>query len=153
ALGWTNPVVIGSLVGGTALLGVFVWIETRVRHPMFRLQLFAIRLFALGNGAAFLFALARGGIQFLLIIWLQAVWLPLHGVAYARTPLLAGAYTLPLILGFSLAAPVGGWLSDRHGNRALAFAGSLLVLAGSAALTTLPADFPLLPFCLLQFPI
>jgi MFS family permease len=143
AMGWSNPIVVLMLAGGVVLLVAFVVIETRVRYPLFDLQLFRIRDFLFGNVAAFLFSLARGGLQFMFIIWLQGIWLPLHGVAYADTPLHAGIDTMPLMLGFVACGPLGGWLSDRYGSRALATGGILLAGVAAALLMTLPADFNL----------
>ena len=90
AMGWTNPAVIGSIVGGAVLLVAFVVIERRVAEPMFQLGLFRIRAFAAGSAAGLIAAVARGGLQFMLIIWLQGIWLPLHGYSYTETPLWAG---------------------------------------------------------------
>jgi MFS family permease len=141
ATGWTNPVVLGGLAVGVVLLIAFALIETRTAEPMFQLALFRIRAFAAGSVAALLVATARGGLQFMLIIWLQGIWLPLHGYDYADTPLWAGIYLLPLTVGFLLSGPLSGHLSDRHGARAFATAG-LIVLAGSfLGLLALPVDF------------
>jgi len=146
SMGWSNPVVMFSLAAGVVLLIVFGFAETRVRHPMFELGLFRIRSFLFGNIAAFLFSLARGGLMFMFIIWLQGIWLPLHGVAYADTPLHAGLDTMPLMIGFVICGPLGGWLSDRYGSRMLATGGILLAGAAAALLMTLPADFNLFQF-------
>ena len=141
ATGWTNPVVLGGLAAGVVLLIAFALIETRTAEPMFQLALFRIRAFAAGSVAALLVSTARGGLQFMLIIWLQGIWLPLHGYHYADTPLWAGIYLLPLTVGFLLSGPLSGHLSDRHGARAFATAG-LIVLAGSfLGLLALPVDF------------
>src|SRR5919206_552240 len=121
--------------------GAFVWIETRIADPMFHLELFKIRMFAAGNLSGFLSSLARGGLQFMLIVWLQGIWLPLHGVSYADTPLWAGIYTMPMMVGFMLSGPASGWLSDRLGARALATAGMLISTTGFLLLTLLPGDF------------
>jgi MFS family permease len=139
--GWSNPFVLASLTTGLLLLAAFVWIETRIADPMFHLELFKIRMFAAGNLSGFLSALARGGLQFMLIIWLQGIWLPLHGVSYADTPLWAGIYTMPMMVGFMLSGPASGWLSDRVGARALATSGMLISTAGFLLLTLLPGDF------------
>ena len=141
AMGWTNPKVLAALCGGAALLGVFGVIETRVENPMFDLKLFGIRAFTGGNFAGFLGALGRGGLMFMLILWLQGIWLPLHGYSFARTPLWAGIYMLPLTAGMLLAAPVSGRLSDRFGARPFATAGMLATGAGFVLLTILPVDF------------
>jgi MFS family permease len=125
--GWTNPWVFAGLIGGVALLAVFVVVETRVAEPMFHLSLFRVKAFAAGNAAGLLSSVARGGLQFMLIIWLQGIWLPLHGYSYADTPLWAGIYLLPLTVGFLIAGPLSGRLSDRHGARAFATGGLVLV--------------------------
>jgi MFS family permease len=141
ATGWSNPVVLGGLAAGVVLLIAFAVIETCTVEPMFYLALFRIRAFAAGSLAALLVATARGGLQFMLIIWLQGIWLPLHGYDYADTPLWAGIYLLPLTAGFLLAGPLCGYLSDRHGTRAFA-TGGLILLAGSfLGLLALPVSF------------
>jgi MFS family permease len=142
-MGWSNPLVVAVLAAGVILLAAFAVVETRIRYPLFDLRLFRIRDFLFGNIASFLFSLARGGLQFMFIIWLQGIWLPLHGVNYADTPLLAGIYTLPLMLGFVVCGPLGGWLSDRYGSRMLATGGILVAGVGAALLMTLPANFNL----------
>jgi len=142
-MGWSNPIVVLVLAVGVILLAAFAVVETRVRYPLLDLGLFRIRDFLFGNVAAFLFSLARGGLQFMFIIWLQGIWLPLHGVAYADTPLHAGIDTMPLMLGFVVCGPLGGWLSDRYGSRGLATAGILVAGLAAALLMTLPANFNL----------
>jgi MFS family permease len=140
-MGWTNPVVIGALSVGVALLVVFAVIERRVAEPMFRLPLFRIRAFTAGTLASFLSAVGRGGLMFMLIIWLQGIWLPLHGYDFARTPLWAGIYMLPLTLGFLIAGPISGILSDRFGARPFATAGMLLTALSFVLLDILPVNF------------
>ena len=148
-MGWTRPLVLGLLVGGLALLALFLAVERRVAEPLFHLDLFGIRAFAAGNLAGLLASIGRGGLQFMLILWLQGIWLPLHGYSFASTPLWAGIYMVPLTLGFLVAGPVSGWLSDRHGARPFATAGMLLTAASFAALMLLPVDFPYLVFAVL----
>src|ERR1035437_11082410 len=116
-MGWTSPTVIGSLSVGVALLVAFCVVELRSPDPMFRLQLFRIRAFTAGSLSTLLSAIGRGGLMFMLIIWLQGIWLPLHGFNASRTPLWAGIYMLPLTAGFLLAGPIAGILSDRYGSR------------------------------------
>jgi MFS family permease len=145
-MGWSNPLVVVVLAAGVVLLAAFAVIETRVRYPLFDLQLFRIRNFLFGNVAAFLFSLARGGLQFMFVIWLQGIWLPLHGVRYADTPLQAGIDTMPLMIGFVVCGPLGGWLSDRYGSRVLATGGILVAGVAAALLMTLPANFNLVLF-------
>jgi MFS family permease len=148
SMGWESPVVLGELIGGTALLIVFVIIETKVAEPMFRLSLFKIREFTAGNVAGLLVSIARGGIQFMLIIWLQGIWLPLHGYSYDQTPLWAGIFLLPMTAGFLVSGPTSGILSDRFGSRGIATAG-MAVFAGSfIALMLLPVNFPYWAFAL-----
>jgi MFS family permease len=140
-MGWTNPWVEAGLIGGVAMLLVFCFIETRVEAPMFHLELFKVRAFAAGNSVTFLSSIARGGMQFMLIIWLQGIWLPLHGYSYEDTPLWAGIYLLPLTLGFLIAGPLSGYLSDKFGARAFASGGLLLVALTFGGLLLLPTDF------------
>ena len=141
ATGWGNPWVLTGLTGGAALLLAFCVIETRVAEPMFNLALFRNRAFAAGNAAALLTAIARGGLQFMLIIWLQGIWLPLHGYAFEDTPLWAGVFMLPLTLGFLIAGPVSGYLSDRFGARFFSTAGLVVVTGSFLGLLALPVDF------------
>ncbi|HET6811059.1 MAG TPA: MFS transporter [Acidimicrobiales bacterium] len=148
-MGWTNPLVIAEIVGGVAVLAVFVLIETRVESPMFRLPLFRIRAFAAGNFAGLLSALGRGGLMFMLIIWLQGIWLPLHGYSFERTPLWAGIYMLPLTAGFLVSGPVAGWLADRYGARPFATAGMIGAGTTFLLLEVLPVNFPYLAFAAL----
>jgi MFS family permease len=145
-MGWTSPLVLGLLGGGVALLLLFVAVERRSDDPLFHLDLFRIRAFSAGNLAGLLASVSRGGLQFMLIIWLQGIWLPLHGYSFASTPLWAGIYMVPLTLGFLVAGPVSGWLSDHHGARPFATGGMLLTAASFAALMVLPIDFPYLVF-------
>src|SRR5438128_7530657 len=149
--GWSNPLVIGAILLGIALLAAFVWIELHVDDPTFRLDLFKIRMFAAGNIAGFLSALGRGGLQFMLIIWLQGIWLPLHGYSFAETPLWAGIYMTPLLLGFILMGPISGYLSDRFGARLFSTTGMLLQVLGFLGLTLLPVNFNYPLFAVLLF--
>ena len=149
SMGWGNPWVIAELGGGAALLGVFIAVERRVPDPMFRLELFRIRMFAAGNIAGFLSSLARGGLQFILIVWLQGIWLPLHGYAFEDAPLWAALYMLPMTAGFLLAGPLSGKLSDRYGARYFSTGGMLLTAAAFAGFLLLPADFDYGSFALL----
>jgi EmrB/QacA subfamily drug resistance transporter len=149
--GWGNPFVIGAIVLGLLLLATFIWVEQRVEDPMFRLELFKIRMFAAGNASSFLASIARGGLQFMLVIWLQGIWLPLHGYDFAVTPLWAGIYLLPLLIGFVMMGPVSGWLSDRFGARILSTTGMLIQTAGFLLLTILPTNFDYMWFAILLF--
>ena len=151
ATGWTSPWVLGGVGGGILLLVAFCVVESRVAEPMLRLGLFRIRAFAAGNLAALLTAIARGGMQFMLIIWLQGIWLPLHGYAYERTPLWAGIYMLPLTFGFLVAGPVSGYLSDRFGARLFATGGLGIVSVAFIGLLSLPVDFSYPLFAALLF--
>ena len=150
-MGWTSPTVLLSLGLGVALLIAFCVIETKVPQPMFRLQLFKIRAFTSGVLASFLAALSRGGLMFMLIIWLQGIWLPLHGYVFSVTPLWAGIAMLPLTLGFLIAGPTSGILSDRFGARPFATGGMLGAALSFALLEFLPVDFPYWVFAVLLF--
>jgi MFS family permease len=151
ATGWTNPLIIAGLAGGVAMLIAFCIVETKIAEPMFQMGLFKIRAFAAGNLASLLGAIARGGLQFMLVIWLAGIWLPLHGYDFAVTPLWAGIYMLPLTAGFLIAGPVSGTLSDRYGPRPFATAGLLLAACCFTGLMLLPVDFSFWLFALLIF--
>lgn len=151
AMGWTNPLVLGGIGLGIALLFVFVLIERRTVDPVFRLDLFRNRAFTAGNVATLFAAMARGGLQFAIVIWLQGIWLPLHGVAFADTPLWAGILMLPLIAGFIVAAPISGYLSDRYGARPFATLGMVLSIVSFAWLLAMPVDFAYPEFALALF--
>jgi MFS family permease len=139
--GWLNPWVLAGIIGGLALLVAFVVVESRVEHPMVSIGLFRIRAFSLGNLAGLMASVGRGGLQFMLIIWLQGIWLPLHGYSYASTPLWAGIYLLPLTIGFLVAGPASGYFSDRFGARLFATGGLLIVAATFILLVVIPVDF------------
>jgi MFS family permease len=151
AMGWANPQVIAELAAGLALLFAFALIELRVEDPMLDLRLFKLRSFVAGNVASLLGAVGRGGLQFMLVIWLQGIWLPLHGYDFANTPLWAGIAMLPLLAGFLVAGPISGILSDRYGPRRFAVAGPILAAASLAALSTVPVDFSYVWFGVLLF--
>ena len=148
-MGWTSPLVITLIGGGVALLAVFAVIESRVTDPMFRLSLFKIRPFTAGNLASLLSSLGRGGLMFILIIWLQGIYLPIHGFSFSQTPLWAGIAMLPLTAGFLLAGPVSGWLSDRFGARAFATGGMVIAAASFVLLERLPVNFIYWQFALI----
>jgi MFS family permease len=140
-MGWSSPLVLGLIGGGLAVLAIFCVIETRVAEPMFRLALFRIRAFTAGNLASLLSSLGRGGLMFILIIWLQGIYLPIHGYGFSQTPLWAGIAMLPLTIGFLVAGPMSGWLSDRYGARPFATGGMLVSAGAFVLLELLPVDF------------
>jgi EmrB/QacA subfamily drug resistance transporter len=148
-MGWTGPYVMAELIGGVALLALFLVIEARTEDPMFHLELFKVRAFAAGNFASLLSSIGRGGLQFMLIIWLQGIWLPQHGYNYKDTPLWAGIYMVPITVGFLISAPVSGYLSDRYGARGFATGGMLLGASTFLLLESLPANFAYPVFALL----
>jgi len=149
AMGWTNPSVIGLIAGGVALLIVFVVIESKIAEPMFQLALFRIRAFTAGSIAGLVVAIARGGLQFMLIIWLQGIWLPLHGYTFSETPLWAGIFLLPLTAGFLVSGPTSGILSDRFGSRGIATAGMVVFGGSFIGMILLPVSFPYWAFALI----
>jgi MFS family permease len=151
SMGWTSPLVLSAFAIGVVFLVAFFIIETKVEAPMINMRLFRIRAFFMGSGAGFLFAVARGGFQFMLIIWLQGIWLPLHGYNYSDTPLWAGIFLLPLTVGFLLAGPLSGFLSDRHGARILSTSGLSVFALSFLGLLFVPTNFSYWVFALLVF--
>jgi MFS family permease len=149
SMGWTNPWVLAALTTGAVLLVAFCVVETKVPEPMFSMGLFRIRAFSMGNLAGLLASIGRGGMQFMLIIWLQGIWLPLHGYSFEETPLWAGIYLLPLTVGFLASGPLSGYLSDRYGSRPFAVGGLLVVAFAFVGLMLIPVDFSYPVFALL----
>ena len=139
--GWTNPLVLGAIGIAVLMLLVLCWVELRVRAPMLDIRLFRSKPFALGNLAGLMASVGRGGLQFMLIIWLQGIWLPLHGYSFESTPLWSGIYMLPMTVGFLLAGPLSGTLSDRLGSRPFAVGGLVLMAFTFVALLLIPVDF------------
>ena len=149
--GWTNPAVLGSIVAGLVLLFVFCVVELKVAQPMVNIRLFRSTAFGMGNLAGLMSSVGRGGLQFMLIIWLQGIWLPLRGYDFESTPLWAAIYMLPITVGFLLAGPVAGALSDRYGARPLTVGGMALMAVSFIALVMIPVDFDYRVFALLIF--
>ncbi|MGH3733033.1 MAG: MFS transporter [Acidimicrobiales bacterium] len=151
SMGWTSPLVMGSFAVAAVCLAAFFYVENRVAAPMFNLRLFKIRAFITGSGAGLLAAISRGGLQFMLIIWLQGIWLPLHGYSYADTPLWAGISLLPLTIGFLLAGPISGYFSDHHGARVISTTGLCVFALSFVGLLFLPTNFSYWDFAILVF--
>jgi MFS family permease len=147
--GWGTPRVVALLGAAAVLLVVFLLVERYARDPMFRLPLFRIRAFTFGTLSTFLSAVARGGLMFMLIIWLQGIWLPQHGFKFSDTPLWAGIYMLPLTFGMLISGPMSGYLSDRFGARPFASGGMVGAAVSFGLLMALPTNFPFLPFALI----
>ncbi|HZW55455.1 MAG TPA: MFS transporter [Nitrososphaerales archaeon] len=150
-MGWSDPWVLASLGLGGALLVAFPFVEARVKDPMFRLELFKNRVFSAGNFAGWLASIGRGGVQLMLIILLQGIWLPLHGYSYESTPFWSGIYIVPMLIGFVIMGPLSGRFSDRHGARLLATLGMVITVAMFIALSLLPYNFSFLPFAAILF--
>jgi MFS family permease len=148
-MGWTNPLVLGEIIFGIIMLVIFFFIERKVKDPMFNLKLFNIWPFTAGNLANLFSSIGRGGLQLMLIIWLQGIWLPLHGYSFESTPLWAGIYMLPLTAGFLLTGPISGYLSDKYGAKYFATGGMLLGALSFGLLMFLPANFSYWIFALL----
>ncbi|CDO28627.1 MFS transporter [Mycolicibacterium porcinum] len=149
--GWTSPWVLGSIAIGLLLLVAFCVVELKVSSPMVDIRLFKSAAFGMGNLAGLMSSVGRGGLQFMLIIWLQGIWLPLHGYSFESTPLWAGIYLLPVTIGFLVAAPIAGSLSDRIGARPLTVGGMLLMAATFVALLMIPVNFDYWVFAILVF--
>jgi MFS family permease len=142
SIGWGAPRTLALLAAGLASLAGFVVAERRAAEPMFRLPLFRIRAFTFGTLSTFLSSISRGGLMFILVIWLQGIWLPQHGYSFVDTPLWAGIYILPLTAGMLVAGPTSGYLSDRFGARGFATGGMLGTALAFGLLLLLPVDFP-----------
>ena len=151
AMGWGNPFVIASIASGLILFGAFLFVETKVKDPMFRLDLFKIKAFTMAALSVFFAQIAFGALQLMLTLWLQAIWLPLHGIPYTEAPFWAGIYLLPLLAGFGIMGSIAGRLSDKYGARILATLGLAILGVGFLALTALPYNFNYLTFAIIIF--
>jgi MFS family permease len=149
--GWTSPFVLGAIIAGVALLVAFCIIELRVSNPMMNIRLFRSTAFGMGNLAGLMSSVGRGGLQFMLIIWLQGIWLPLHGYSFESTPLWAGIYMLPMTVGFLVSGPLAGSLSDRYGARPFTVGGMVLMAVTFVALVMIPVNFDYWVFAVLVF--
>lgn len=149
--GWTNPKVLAAIIGGLVLLVVFCLVELRVPQPMVDVRLFRSAAFGMGNLAGLMSSVGRGGLQFMLIIWLQGIWLPLHGYSFESTPLWAGIYLLPATFGFLAAAPIAGSLADRFGARPFTVGGMILMAVTFVAMLLIPVNFNYWVFAVLVF--
>jgi len=151
ATGWSNPYVIASITSGLVLFGIFLFVESKVKDPMFRLDLFKVRAFIMASLSVFFAQIAFGGLQLMLVLWLQAIWLPIHGIPYSEAPFWAGIYLLPLLAGFGIMGSIAGKLSDKYGARVLATLGLAILGVGFIALTMLPYNFNYLVFATIIF--
>jgi MFS family permease len=118
---------------------------------MVNIRLFRSTAFGMGNLAGLMSSVGRGGLQFMLIVWLQGIWLPLHGYSFESTPLWAGIYMLPMTAGFLVAGPLAGSLSDRFGARPFTVGGMALMAVTFVALVMIPVDFNYWVFAVLVF--
>ncbi|QGR18670.1 MFS transporter [Stygiolobus azoricus] len=150
-LGWGNPFVITGLIISFLTIGMFVFVERKVKNPMFDLSLFKIRDFSVANFTNFIASMARQGILLMMLVLLQGIWLPLHGVPYSQTPFWAGLYLIPNTLGFAALGPISGILSDRYGSKVLTSLGLFISALGFFLLSLLPYDFQLWQFFAISF--
>jgi len=150
-LGWGNPFVITGLTISFLAIGIFVFVERKVKNPMFDLSLFKVRDFSVANFTNFIASMARQGILLMMLVLLQGIWLPLHGVPYSQTPFWAGLYLIPNMLGFAALGPISGILSDRYGSKVLTSLGLFVSALGFFLLSLLPYDFQLWQFFAISF--
>jgi MFS family permease len=150
-LGWGNPFVITGLTISFLVIGIFVFVERKVKNPMFDLSLFKVRDFSVANFTNFIASMARQGILLMMLVLLQGIWLPLHGVPYSQTPFWAGLYLIPNMLGFAALGPISGILSDRYGSRVFTSLGLFISALGFFLLSLLPYDFQLWQFFAISF--
>lgn len=124
AAGWGSPEVLATLVGGVALVALFVAWELRAPAPMLPMRLFGSRSFSAGNAAIFCVFASLFGAVFFFSQLLQT------GLGFS--PLDAGVRLLPWVGTFFLFAPLAGALCDRVGERPLMVGGLLVQAAGMA---------------------
>lgn len=151
SMGWTDPWVIAAIVIGVAMLILFIFVERKVKFPMFRMELFKIRRFSMGSFSGLFASVAMGGMMFMIVILLQGIWLPLHGYSYSSTPLWAGIFMLPMSAGFIIMGPLSGVISDRHGPTKIATIGLIITTLSFLIFISLPYDFDYLYLAIALF--
>lgn len=132
--GWTTTWVIGGILLFAVATPVFLWVELRQAEPLLDLSLFQDRLFTMGNLTGLLNGIARNGVLFLLVFYLQG--------AKGDDPVTAGILLAPLAVGLLVLSPISGALADRYGSRELATLGMVVTGIGLAGLMTLQVDTP-----------
>jgi EmrB/QacA subfamily drug resistance transporter len=132
--GWTTWWVVGGFVAFILATPVFLWVEAHHHAPLLDLSLFRDRLYTMGNVTGFLNSVARNGVLFLLVFYLQG--------ARGEDPVTAGLMLAPLAIGLIVLSPISGALADRYGSRELATAGMVITGLGLAGLMTLQTDTP-----------
>lgn len=125
----TNYVMIGT---GALLLALFMYIETKVPHPMFDLSLLKIHVFAGGNTAGFLSGLARGAFTFMMSFYLQGV--------LGDSALTAGVLLIPMSIATAIVGPISGIMSDKHGSFYFAAGGLGVTSVAFFIMRQLPAE-------------
>jgi EmrB/QacA subfamily drug resistance transporter len=143
--GWTTTWVLAGFAAFALALPAFLWVESHVDEPLLDLSLFRIRLFTAGNLTGLLNGVARNGVLFLLVFYLQG--------ARGEDPVEAGIRLAPLAVGLLVLSPIAGIWADRFGSRLLATAGMVVTGIGLAGLTTLQVDTPYWQLALWQLVI
>ncbi|MHB8460053.1 MAG: MFS transporter [Candidatus Limnocylindrales bacterium] len=143
--GWTTWWIVGGVIAFLVAAPTFLWVESHRAHPLLDLSLFRIRLFAMGNLTSLLNGVARNGVLFLLVFYLQG--------AKGDDPVTAGILLAPLAVGLLVLSPISGALADRYGSRLLATLGMVVTGIGLLGLTTLQVDTPYWQLALWQLVI
>jgi EmrB/QacA subfamily drug resistance transporter len=145
SVGWGSPEIVGALLAGVAVLGLFIWWELRTETPMLPMRFFRNRTFALANISSLFMFFGMFGSIFLLAQFFQTV--------QGYSPLQSGLRILPWTAMPIFIAPIAGALSDRVGGEKLMGLGLALQAAGLAWIAavstpTTPYSSLVLPFIL-----
>ena len=133
--GWLSAPITSALVGGVALVGLFVWWELRCAAPMFDVRLFKSRLFTLGVSASFISFVGMSSVRFLMPFYLQTV------LGYSPTQV--GLIIVPSALCMIVMGPLSGRLSDRYGWRMFNVGGLIMSAGGLFVLSRITETSPL----------
>jgi EmrB/QacA subfamily drug resistance transporter len=131
---WGSARVLGAFAASAVLLIAFLWRSARHRAPVIELPLFRVRSFTVANIGGFVFASGFFALLLCNVLFLTGVW---H-----YSILEAGFALTPGPLTAAIAAPIGGRLSDRFGQRVVAIPGSLLFATGALLFALLTGTHP-----------
>ena len=125
--GWGSTETLGLIAAGVVLLAAFARLELRTRHPLVDMRVFVERPVIATNGTGFLIGVAMFGSFLLVPQFAQAP--ESSGYGFGMTVTQAGLMMLPSAGVMLIAGPVGGWLGNRVGFRAVLMLGTILSAA------------------------
>ncbi|TCJ99468.1 MFS transporter [Nocardia alba] len=131
--GWSDPTTLAFLLGGAVLLAAFVWIETKVAHPLLPLRIVADRT----RGASYLTVFVMGIGMFAIFLFLTFYM----QLTLAYTPIVTGLAFLPMVAGMVVSSTTApSLLLPRVGPKIVISGGFLIAASGMLWLTRIGLD-------------